>query len=55
MKLSDEKERILQPVIKGVREGWEEQFMNATIGNSIEKEACLKATNKFDENEWEWE
>ena len=54
MELSKEKEKILQPAIKNVREGWEEQFKNSTSPLSNDEKVWQDSPNKFDENEWEW-
>ena len=44
---------VIKPVLKQVREGWEEQFLKA--GSLNEHEILIdEVSNSFDEEEWTW-
>ena len=45
---------ILLKPIKGIRNGWEEQFKNAATPLSADEKAWQEPNNKFDEEEWQW-
>jgi len=46
---------LLRSVKKHPREGWEEQFQNATIsGDSPESDLFEGVKNDFDDTDWTW-
>jgi len=37
-----------------IRNGWDEQYKNASTPNTVDEEIWQETNNQFDEEEWQW-
>lgn len=46
---------LLKPIQRKARQGWAEQFAQATVADDAPEEALLEGfANEFDKTEWQW-